>query len=48
MELTVENPHINNVDEVFNAYIIQHKKEYVYYLIKCHFELVFIDNKYST
>ena len=47
MELTIENPDINNVDEVFYAYIIQHKKEYDYYLIRCHFNLVFNDNQYS-
>ena len=28
MELTMENPDINNVDQVFYAYIIQHIKEY--------------------
>ena len=28
MELTIENSKINNVDEVFYAYIIQHNKEY--------------------
>ena len=36
MGLTFENHDINNVDEVVYAYIIQHKKEYDYYLIKCH------------
>ena len=46
MELTIENPDINNVDEVFYAYNIQHK-EYDYYLIKCHFKLVFNDYHYS-
>ena len=48
LELTIENPDINNVDELFHAYIIQHKKEKDYYLIKCHFKLVFNDNQYST
>ena len=48
MESTIENPDINNIDEVFYAYIIQHNKKYDYYLIKCHFKLVFNDNQYST
>ena len=48
MELTFENPHIDNVDEVCYAYIIQHNKEYDYYFIKCHFNLVFKDNQYNT
>ena len=33
MELGIENPDINNVDEVFYAYIIQHEKEYDYYIL---------------
>ena len=41
MELTIENPDINNVDEIFYAYIIQHNKHYDHFLIKCHFKLVF-------
>ena len=50
MELTIEKPDVTNADEVFlfNAYIIQHNKEYDYYLIKCHFKLVFFDNQYSA
>ena len=48
MELSIEHLDINNVDEVFHAYIIQHNKEYDYYLIKCHFKLAFIDNQCST
>ena len=48
MELTFENPDINKVDEVFYANIFQHNKEYDFYLIKCHFNLVFNDNQYST
>ena len=48
MELTIETPDINNVDEVFHAYIIQHNKEYEYYFTKCQFILVFNDNQYST
>ena len=39
---------MDNVDEVFFAYIIQHNKQYDHYLIKCHFKIVFIDNQYST
>ena len=48
MELIIENLDINNVDEVFFSYIVQHNKEYDYYLIKCNFKLVFNDNQYST
>ena len=47
IDLSIENPDINNVDEVFYAYIIQHNKEYDYYFIKCHFKLVFNDNQSS-
>ena len=48
MELTIENPDINNVDEVFYVYILQLNKQYDHYFIKCHFKLVFNDNQYST
>ena len=48
MELTNENPDINNVDQVFYACNIQHNKEYDHYLIKRHFKLVFNDNQFST
>ena len=40
MELTIENPDINKVDEVFRAYIIQQNREYDYCLIKGHFNLI--------
>ena len=40
MELTMENPNIDDIDEVFYAYFIQHNKQYDHYLIKCHFKLV--------
>ena len=48
MELTIDNPDINKVDEVFHAYIIQHNKQNDHFLIKYHFKLVFNDNQYST
>ena len=38
MELNLEHPKINDVDRDFYGYNIQHKKEYKYYLIKCHFK----------
>ena len=47
MEINFENPDIDNVDEVFYANIIQHNKGYDYYLVKCHFNLVFNDIQYS-
>ena len=33
---------------MFYTYIYQHSKEYDYYSLKCHFNLVFYDNQYST
>ena len=48
MEIIIENPDLNNVDEVFHAYNIQHNKEYDYYGIKCHFKLALNDNQPST
>ena len=48
MELTIENPDISNIDEVLYPYIFQHNKQYDHFLIKCHFQLVFNENQYST
>ena len=28
IELMFENPNINNIDEIFHAYIIEHNKKY--------------------
>ena len=47
MELTIENLDINNVDEVFRAYVIQHFKENDFFMITCHFILVFNDYQHS-
>ena len=48
MELSIESADINNVDEVFYAYIFQHNKEHDSYHSKCHFCIVLNDNQYST
>ena len=32
---------------MFYAYIIQHNKEYKFYLINCHFKIVFNENQYN-
>ena len=48
MELTIENPNINDADRELYGFIIQHDKEYDYYLTKCHFILTFNDNQQST
>ena len=48
MDLTIENPDMNNVDEVFYVYILQLNKQYDHYLIKRHFKLVFNNNHYSN
>ena len=42
IKLKTENANINDVDEIFYAYIIEHKKKYDYYLIKCESNLVFL------
>ena len=48
VELIVKNRNIDNVDEIFCAYIVQHNREYDYYLIKCDFKLVLNDNQFGT
>ena len=46
IKLTIENPNINNINTIFYAYIIEHKKKCDYYPVKCEFKLVFNDNEY--
>ena len=46
IKFIMENPDINNVDRAFYEYIIQHNKNYDYYLFKCQFKLIFNDNQY--
>ena len=41
-----KNIDINDVDEAFYLYIIEHNKKFDYYLIKCEFKLVFNDCEY--
>ena len=42
IKLTIENLDINRIDSLlFYSYIIEHKKNYEYYLIKCDFKLIF-------
>ena len=45
-KLSFENPHINNIDKAFYAYIIQHNKKTEYYLVKCDFKSVFKEYQY--
>ena len=47
-ELAIENPNMNDIDEILCAYIIELSKKYDYYVIKCHSKFVFNDNQYST
>ena len=47
-ELSNKNPDMNNIDGEFYGYIIEHNEKYDHFLLKCHFQLVFNDNQYST
>ena len=48
MEITIENPDINNNDGESYGLIIKHIKKCDHFFIKCHFKLVFNDNQYSN
>ena len=41
MESTIGKPDTDHVDLILYAYIIQQNKQHYYYLIKCHFKLIF-------
>ena len=42
VELTIENPDIDDIDEVFYAYIFQHNKENDHFFTKSDFKLVLL------
>ena len=44
-KLTAENSNINDIDEIICAYIIEHNRNYYFYLMKSDFKLVFNDNQ---
>ena len=39
--LSLKDIDINNVDEAFYFSFIEHNKNYDYFLVKCHFKIVF-------
>ena len=45
--LSHKNIDISDVDEAFYLYIMEHKKKFDYFLVKCEFNLVFKDYEYS-
>ena len=46
--LSHKNIDINDMDEAFYLYIIEHKKKFEYYRVKCEFKLVFNDDKFCS
>ena len=46
--LPLKDIDINNVDEAFYLYIIEHNKKFGYYRVKCQFILAFNDYGYSS
>ena len=46
IKLTIENPNINERDEISYAYIIEHNETFDFYVMKCEFILIFDDNQY--
>ena len=46
IDLTVENANINEIDEIFHAYIIEHNKKCDYYLMNCEFISIFNYDEY--
>ena len=44
--LTNQNPYINDMDEIFYAYIVEHNKRFDIFVKKSEFKLVFNDNQF--
>ena len=47
-KLTIENPDIYKIDNGYYSYLIEHNKEFDYYLVKCVFKFVFNDYEYRS
>ena len=45
IKLTIDNPNINNIDEIFYNHIKKYNTMYEYYLIRCEFKLNFNDEE---
>ena len=45
IKLTINNPNINNIDEIFYSHIKEYNTMYEYYLIRCEFKLCFNDRE---
>ena len=45
IKLTIDNPNIDNIDEIFYNHIKKYNTMYEYYLVRCEFKLCFIDKE---
>ena len=45
IKITIDNPNINNIDEIFYNHIKEYNIMYEYYLIRCEFKLSFLDRE---
>ena len=45
IKLTIDNPNINNIDEIFYNHIKEYNSEYEYYLVRCVLKLCFINKE---
>ena len=46
-KITIETADINNIDEIFNSYNIEHHRKHEYFLVKCCFNINFNEYEYS-
>ena len=45
IKVTIDNPNINNIDEIFYTHINEYNNKYEYYLVRCEFKLCFINKE---
>ena len=45
IKLTIDNPIVNNIDEIFFTYINEYNNKYEFYLVRCEFKLCFINKE---
>ena len=45
IKITIDNPNIKNIDEIFYSHIIEYNNKYEFYFVRCNFKLCFINRE---
>ena len=45
IKLTIDNPNIDNIDEIFYSHIKDYNNKFEFYFVRCEFKLCFINKE---